>query len=66
MCCSILTRKFLYYKMLINKFFASYKSEGDIDDAITHVLYTIYTRLDLPGTTLGLMFFDFSNAFYTI
>ena len=44
----------------------AYKSKRDVEDAITHVLYNIYTHLDLPGATIRLLFFDFSSAFNTI
>ena len=45
----------------------AYKSKRGVEDAITHVLYNIYTHLDLPGATIRLLFFfDFSSAFKTI
>ena len=44
----------------------AYKSKRGVEDAITPVLYNIYTHLDLPGTTIRLLFFDFSSAFNTI
>ena len=39
----------------------AYKSKRGVEDAITHVLYNIYTHLDLPGATIRLFFFFFTS-----
>ena len=44
----------------------AYRSKRGVEDVIKHVLYNIYTDLDLPGATIRLLFFYFLSAFNTI
>ena len=44
----------------------AYKAKRSVDDAILHVLNNIYAHLEKPGSSIRLMFFDFSSAFNTI
>ncbi|GFS00713.1 hypothetical protein ElyMa_006405700 [Elysia marginata] len=39
----------------------AYRAKRGVDDAITHVLHNVYTHLDKVGTSVGLMFYDFSS-----
>ena len=47
----------------VDPYQSAHKSKRGVEDAITHVLYNIYTHLDLPGATIRLLFFAFSSAF---
>ena len=59
-----LNKKVLDY---IDPYQFDHKSKRGVEDAITNVLYNIYTYLDLPGATIRLLlFFYFSSAFNTI
>ena len=44
----------------------AYQKKRSVDDAILHVLNNIYSHLDKPGSSIRLMFYDFSSAFNTI
>ena len=51
---------------LMDPFQFAYQRNRSVDDAILHVLHNIYSHLDKPGTSIRLMFYDFSSAFSTI
>ena len=44
----------------------AYRRNRCIDDAISYVLENIYSHLEKAGSSVRLMFFDFSGAFNTI
>ena len=43
-----------------------YQPQTGVEDAITYLLNRVYAHLDKPGSTLRVIFFDFSSAFSTI
>ena len=44
----------------------AYRRNGSTDDAVLYVLENIYSHLEKGGSSVRLMFFDFSSAFNTI
>ena len=44
----------------------TYRKKGSTDDAVLHSFENIYSHLKKTGSTVRLMFFDFSSAFNTI
>ncbi len=44
----------------------AYQPHVGVDDAIIYMLQRAYSSVDRPNTTVRIMFFDFSSAFYTI
>ena len=44
----------------------AYRKNGSTDDAVLYSLENIYSHLEKTGSTVRLMFFDFSSAFNTI
>ena len=44
----------------------AYRTNRSIDDAVLHCLENTYSHLEKPGSSVRLMFFEFSSAFNTI
>ncbi|XP_054872390.1 uncharacterized protein LOC118470055 [Amphiprion ocellaris] len=44
----------------------AYKPNTGVDDAVVYLLHRSLTHLENPGSTVRVMFFDFSSAFNTI
>ena len=44
----------------------AYRSKRSVEDAILHVMNNVYKHLEKPGSSVRLMFYDFSSAFNTI
>ena len=44
----------------------AYVKNRSIDDALLHLLNEIYSHLETPGSSIRIMFYDFSSAFNTI
>ena len=44
----------------------AYQMNRGVDDAILHVLNNVYSHLEKTGSSIRIMFFDFSSAFNTI
>ena len=44
----------------------AYQLRSGAEDSIIYLLNRVYTHLDKPGSTVRVMFFDFSSAFNTI
>ena len=44
----------------------AYRKNRSTDDAVLYILENIYSHLEKTGSTVRLMFFDFSSAFNTI
>ena len=59
-----------HFRVLVTDFLDpwqfAYRRNGSVEDAVLHVLNSIYAHLDKPGTYIRLMFFDFSSAFNTV
>ena len=60
----------ILFQVLVTDFLdpwqVAYRRNRSVEDAVLHVLNSIYAHLDKPGTYIRLMFFDFSSAFNTI
>ena len=44
----------------------AYQAQLSVDDAIIYLLHRAYSHLEKPGSSVRVMFFDFSSAFNTI
>ncbi|KAI3367089.1 hypothetical protein L3Q82_008124 [Scortum barcoo] len=44
----------------------AYQPDIGVDDAVIYLLHTSLTHLEKAGSTVRIMFFDFSSAFNTI
>ena len=59
----------IHFQVLVTDFLDpwqfAYRRNRSVEDAVLHVLNSIYAHLDKPGTYTRLVFFDFSSAFNT-
>lgn len=44
----------------------AYRKSRSVDDALLHVLHSVYSHLENKGSSIRIMFYDFSSAFNTI